>query len=104
MSLTIPHISRWDKKWRVVFFSIPDQSEMKSTNKRQELRNHLLRLKFIQLQKGVWIHPFPCKEIVEKIAEKLNILDYIKIGELINFSGQKEIVEKFKILLKRRRK
>lgn len=45
----------WDKRWRILIFDIPE----KQRRKRDALRQKLNELNFYQLQKSVWITPFP---------------------------------------------
>ena len=66
--LTIKKPQKWDGKWRVVIFDIPNESKIK----RDAFRRKLKELGFYSLQKSVWAHPFECKE---------------EIGLLKNFFG-----------------
>ena len=56
--ISIP--KKWDGKWRVIIFDIPE--------KRKSLRNHmrtvLMRIGFVRLQDSVWIYPYNCEELV----------------------------------------
>lgn len=54
---------RWDKKWRIVIFDIPEKrKEIRNT-----LRDALRRIGFAQLQRSTWIFPYDCEEIVTLI-------------------------------------
>lgn len=56
---------QWDKKWRIVLFDVPE----KEREFRTVLRGHLRELRFFQLQKSVFISPFPYeKPIAELVA------------------------------------
>ena len=46
---------RWDRRWRILIFDIPEKQKYK----RNFLRQKLIELGFYQLQKSVWITPFP---------------------------------------------
>jgi CRISPR/Cas system-associated endoribonuclease Cas2 len=66
---------RWDGKWRLVIFDIPE-----SQNKaRWALRRKLKDLGFYQCQKSAWIHPFPCLEEIEFLKDILNIKPFVKL-------------------------
>jgi hypothetical protein len=66
---------RWDGKWRLVIFDIPE-----SQNKaRWALRRKLKDLGFYQCQKSAWIHPFPCLEEIEFLKDVLNIKPFVKL-------------------------
>lgn len=54
--LTIAKPKNWDGIWRIVIFDIPN----KKTNARDALRFKLRDLGFYQLQKSVWVFPYPC--------------------------------------------
>lgn len=49
---------KWDGKWRLVIFDIPEGKK----TAREFLRQKLISLGFYQLQKSVYIQPFPCIE------------------------------------------
>ena len=51
---------RWDKKWRIVIFDIPEKRKAI----RNTLRDALRRIGFVQLQRSTWIYPYDCEEIV----------------------------------------
>ncbi|MEW6408003.1 MAG: hypothetical protein AB1465_04905 [Patescibacteria group bacterium] len=48
---------RWDGKWRILIFDINEKWKIV----REALRGKLKELGFFQLQKSVWICPFPCE-------------------------------------------
>lgn len=51
---------RWDGRWRVLVFDVPE----KKRRERDVLRAMLRRLGFRYLQRSVWVYPFDCIEIV----------------------------------------
>lgn len=54
---------RWDERWRVVIFDVPERQRAA----RMKLRGLLGQLGFYRLQDSVWVHPFDCEEIVALI-------------------------------------
>lgn len=60
---------RWDKKWRMIIFDIPE--------KRKKIREQARRLVrgagFYRLQDSVWVHPFPQEEFVALLKSELRI-------------------------------
>ena len=52
---------KWDKKWRMVIFDIPD----KKKPARNALAEKLKKLGFYHLQKSVFVHPYDCKEEID---------------------------------------
>jgi len=63
----------WDKKWRVVFFDIPEELHKKRNIFRYRLKN----LGFYQLQKSTLVLPFKCENEVAEICSKLKISQYV---------------------------
>ena len=59
---------KWDGKWRMVMFDIPEEKR----KLRNIIRFHLKKIGFIQIQGSVWIYPFPCGEIVTLIKTNFN--------------------------------
>ncbi len=51
---------RWDKKWRVVIFDIPEIKK----NQRALIRDTLVRIGFVRLQNSVWVYPHDCEELI----------------------------------------
>lgn len=49
---------RWDKKWQVIIFDIPENHRIK----RDLFRGKLKEMGFRQLQKSVWVCPYPCQK------------------------------------------
>ncbi len=65
---------RWDGKWRIVIFDIPE-----SVKKiREALRMHLKHMGFFELQKSIFVHPFECKNEIEYIVEFYNIRKHVR--------------------------
>lgn len=83
---------KWDKKWRIVIFDIPEDFR----KQRNTFRFKLKSLGFYLLQESVFVYPFPCEEELGFLASYLNITDYIDImvAESIGFK-EKEIKEFF---------
>lgn len=71
IQISVPE--RWDKKWRIVFFDIPE----KQKKKRDAFRFHLRRLGFKEVQQSVFAHPYSCGEEVMQIAAYHKILPYV---------------------------
>lgn len=54
------HPKRWDKRWRVVVFDIPE----KRRKSRDQMRATLQSIGFEQLQRSVWVYPYDCEDWV----------------------------------------
>ena len=58
---------KWDGKWRIVIFDIPDFSRIA----RNIFRGELKKLNFYSLQKSVWVCPFECEKEIQILKEFL---------------------------------
>lgn len=74
-ALTIKRPKRWDRKWRIVIFDIP----VRKNRAREVLREKIKELGFFQLQKSVWIFPYPCEDEILLVAEIYEVMPYIEI-------------------------
>lgn len=63
----------WDGKWRVVIFDIPEQQK----KARDALHRKFKRLGMRQLQKSVFVYPFPCKEEIDFVSDFFGVHRHI---------------------------
>jgi DNA-binding transcriptional regulator PaaX len=94
MNLAIP--KKWDKKWRLVFFDIPEDIK----TKRNVLTLKLKSLGFRQLQKSIWIHPFSCRPEIEAVCEVLDIRRFVTLVEITEIDNEALLKERFPFKLK----
>ena len=66
---------KWDGKWRIVIFDIPQELH----NKRNRFRKRLKFLGFYMIQKSVFVFPYTCEEELATYANDLDISDYINV-------------------------
>lgn len=80
-NIKIKKPKKWDKKWRIVIFDVPE----KMHNSRDIFRDRLKSLNFIQIQKSVYVFPFECTEVITALSKRLLIGKYvlIMISEII---------------------
>lgn len=74
---------RWDKKWRVIIFDIPD----KKRGIRDQIRILLKSTGFYLLQESVWVYPYDCEDIIALVKTDFGIggnLLYLIVEELEN--------------------
>jgi CRISPR/Cas system-associated endoribonuclease Cas2 len=60
---------KWDRRWRVVIFDIPERR--KST--RARLRRFMGEYGFARLQDSVWIHPHDCEDLIALVKADFRI-------------------------------
>ncbi len=63
----IQKYKKWDHKWRIVIFDIPE----KRRGSRDKLRKALFNFGFIKLQNSIWIYPYECEEFVTMLKADL---------------------------------
>ena len=71
--LKLPNPKRWDKKWRLVTFDIPD----KKKRERNAFSEKLKDLGFYPLQEIVFIYPYDCRDEIDFICEFLSISRHV---------------------------
>jgi DNA-binding transcriptional regulator PaaX len=82
LKIKIP--KKWDKKWRIVSFDIPE----KQKKAREALRHKLKELDFFPLQKSLFIFPYPCKNEIDFIAGIFQIENYVIFLETKNINSE----------------
>ncbi len=65
---------KWDKRWRIVIFDIPE----KKKKVRDALRMHLRQMHFYELQKSVFVNPFECINEIEYVVEFFKIRKHVR--------------------------
>lgn len=83
-SLSIPKPKRWDKKWRVVAFDIPEEKR----KIRNALRTRLKNLGFHELQRSVFVFPYPCGDEVNILVNVFNLQECVRFAEAVFFYDQ----------------
>lgn len=81
--LKIQQPRNWDGKWRIVAYDVP--KERKSA--RDTLRKTLKRLGFLELQKSVYLYPYPCSDAIEFLRELYGVgenVTLLTVGYLEN--------------------
>ncbi|MBL7159131.1 CRISPR-associated endonuclease Cas2 [Candidatus Microgenomates bacterium] len=56
---------KWDKKWRIIIFDIPERRK----GFRNIFRKYLRQLRLHHLQKSVYVYPFPCFDEIEFLRQ-----------------------------------
>ena len=64
-SMRLEKLTKWDGKWRVIIFDIPE----KSRHVRDVFRMRLRQLGLYRLQESVYVSPYPCFNEVEFLRE-----------------------------------
>ena len=73
-SIKILPMKKWDRKWRIVLFDIPEKSRIV----RDALRRALVRAGFFEYHKSVFVHPFECSDEVNFIIEFFEVRPHVR--------------------------
>lgn len=84
---------RWDKKWRIIIFDIPE----KNRSARDIFRDKLKTLNFYELQKSVFVHPYNCVEELNFLVEFYGIRNNVYLIEATRLSNEEKLKLHFKI-------
>jgi CRISPR-associated endonuclease Cas2 len=60
---------KWDRKWRVLIFDIPEKRKID----REHIRHTLISIGFMRLQRSVWVYPYDCEELITLIKADIKI-------------------------------
>lgn len=74
---------RWDGKWRLIIFDIPEVKK----KERESFRNKLNHLGFHAVQKSVFVYPYDCLDEIDFLANFLDIDRYVLIIETPDLGG-----------------
>ena len=65
----VPRPAKWDGKWRVIIFDVPEKRRLL----RNKIRNTLKIIGFKQLQQSVWIYPYDCEDFITLLKSDFKI-------------------------------
>lgn len=60
---------RWDQRWRVVMFDVPERRRAT----RDSLRRTMQAMGFFRLQDSAWVYPYDCEDVVALVKAELEI-------------------------------
>jgi len=92
--LIIVRPSRWDGKWRVIVFDIPE----KYRHARNALRWKLKDLGFQCVNLSVWAHPFECSDVINALVAYYGVGEYARMMTVERFDGMVEMEKKFDLV------
>ncbi|OGY59735.1 MAG: CRISPR-associated endonuclease Cas2 [Candidatus Colwellbacteria bacterium RIFCSPLOWO2_01_FULL_48_10] len=67
--------TKWDGKWRILMFDIPEKIRVA----RDSFRTKLRQLGFVRFQQSVWICPYPCENEIDFIGELFRIRSHLNL-------------------------
>jgi len=85
---------KWDEKFRLVFFDIPE----KYRYSRQIFTSKLREIGFLPIQKSAWICPHPCDDEIEFLVSIYEIRPFVRIVTFSSREIERYWQEKFKLI------
>lgn len=92
--IKIPEMKKWDGKWRLIFFDIPELYR----GARESFFRSLKQAGFYALQKSVFVHPLKCSDELDFIIEYWGVRKYVRIAEADSIDNELHLKEYFDLL------
>lgn len=93
-TIKIPTMKKWDGKWRVILFDIPE----KSKKARNALAKLLQEMGCVKFQKSVFVCPYECKKEVDFVIEFFNLRPYVRYMIADHIDNELDFKRKFDLL------
>jgi len=84
---------KWDGKWRMVAFDIPE----KYKKGRDSLRNKLKKAGFNELQESVLVTPYDCLKEIKALVDFFKLGKYVRFGILLSIDNEKYFEKLYKL-------
>jgi DNA-binding transcriptional regulator PaaX len=84
---------KWDRKWRMIAFDIPE----KYKRGRDALRQKLKKIGFCEMQKSVLITPYDCKKEMELLVKFFELDEFVRFAVLEYIDNEEYFKKFFKI-------
>jgi DNA-binding transcriptional regulator PaaX len=94
--IAIPIPKTWDKKWRIIFFDIPEPQKTQRDGFAAKMR----QLGFKVLQRSVFVHPFASREEVARVAMHYHVRRFVSYIETTHLDNETVLMHRFKNLIK----
>ena len=82
---------KWDGKWRLVMFDIPE----KDRSFRKILREHLWELEFYKLQQSVFVSPHPFEKPILELVDIYEATEYVRVITAEMVDNESELKKHF---------
>lgn len=89
--LKIEKPNKWDGKWRIIIFDIP----ISKNSERFLLRKKIKEIGFYKLQNSVFVHPYPCFEVVKYLRDYFGVSAEVEYIEANSLESQNRLISSF---------
>lgn len=86
---------KWDGKWRLVMFDIPEESHKIRDKFRGLLKKHQYKL----LQGSLYVSPYPLNQEAVEFLKQSGLMQFIRIAKVEKFDDDKDLRKHFKLSL-----
>ena len=90
-SIKIAKAEKWDGKWRLLTFDIPEEK----SDLRNYFRKRLKEIGFFHFQRSVFILPYQCKNEIDTMCKELAIESNVHLITAERFEGDDSLVKSF---------
>lgn len=90
-SINFKKPKKWDGKWRIVIFDIPEADR----NFRGILRKHLFALEFYKLQQSVFVSPHPYENSIIELAMLYSATPYVRVITATKIDNEDKLKKRF---------
>jgi DNA-binding transcriptional regulator PaaX len=84
---------KWDKRWRLIIFDIPEKHRFQRDATRIMLQN----IGCVCLQNSVWVYPYDCEEVVDLLKVNYEIGEEVLYIIAEKIEGDEKLKKHFKI-------
>jgi len=91
--LSIKKIKKWDGKWWMVAYDIPNKQKLA----RDAFRFHLKRMGFYEYQKSLFIYPYDPREEIDFISSFYGVDKYVKMALVETIDDVEELASFFNL-------
>jgi len=88
-----PKKEKWDGKWRIIFFDVPE----KKRRSRDYLRTVVRQIGFREFQKSIWIYPHKIPLFLKELLWDENIKPYTRFITTTDIEYDKDMQKLFKL-------
>lgn len=82
---------KWDGKWRLIMFDIPEESN----DKRAFFRSLLKKNQFVRLQQSVYVSPYPLNRDAISYLQETKLIGYIRVLKVEEMDNDKVLRKHF---------
>ncbi|MEK7134582.1 MAG: hypothetical protein AAB805_01525 [Patescibacteria group bacterium] len=92
-ALRIARKKKWDGKWRVVTFDVPE----KKKTFRDIIRDHLKAIGFKRLQNSVFIFPYPCEPEILALVDVYGAESFVRVMTVSDIDNTEQLKKAFSL-------